>query len=410
VQSGYNGQDEAEIREAWLVRRGERTDVFLGRQFVADLGAVKIDGARVDYAASDTLTYLGFLGLYPVRGSRSLDTDYPALRNDDFSAAGRFVTAAGAGVAYRGVTAYGSLGAVTEAPLATKETPRVFVTANGYERFGPQLDAYHFAILDLVGSQGFQLTNLSAGLNYKPSPRLRVTTSLNVVDTETLAVQAGAFFGQPDTGTSVVQNEAFLQRIATVQARGGVSAGLGPAQRFELSANVAARYRPSFTITPPNGTPLSFDQASSVEVYGAFTDRRSVAGLRLGLDASRTFGVSTVSYSRNESLGARVFASHAIGTAGEWEAEVGYAFVQDKGLVNCMDAVSCYGTSRVAIVSAGGTLYYRFNRDWFGLASAYVSTTTSQHVDPGTQTGTPMLVSDPQIEGLTAFLRVAYRF
>ena len=89
---------------------------------------------------------------------------------------------------------------------------------------------------------------------------------------------------------------------------------------------------------------------------------------------SRTFGVSAVSYSRNDTLGARAFASHAIGDSGEWEAEVSYAFVQDRGAaVNCVDAVSCYGTSRAVLVSVGGTLYYRFNRDWFGLASAYVS-------------------------------------
>ena len=63
------GQNEYELREPWLFRSGKRSDVSLGRQFIADLGAIKFDGLRIDYASAEA-TLLGFGGLYPVRGSR----------------------------------------------------------------------------------------------------------------------------------------------------------------------------------------------------------------------------------------------------------------------------------------------------------------------------------------------------
>ena len=68
VQSGFLGKNEYEVREAWIVRSGKRSDVFLGRQFVTDLAAVKFDGMRIDYASSEQLTLLTFGGLFPIRG------------------------------------------------------------------------------------------------------------------------------------------------------------------------------------------------------------------------------------------------------------------------------------------------------------------------------------------------------
>ena len=42
VQSGMFGQNEYDLRELWLIRNGERTDLTLGRQFITDLAALKI--------------------------------------------------------------------------------------------------------------------------------------------------------------------------------------------------------------------------------------------------------------------------------------------------------------------------------------------------------------------------------
>lgn len=411
IQSGLTGENEYEVRELWLIRSGQRTDFIFGRQFVPDLGGVKIDGLRFDYASSSRLTFLGFAGLYPLRGSRSITTDYIALKSpsDPTISAGRFVGAGGFGAAYRTLNAYGSFGAVALVPFE-KEQPRFFVTTNGYYRPNPNLDIYHFALIDAVSSYGAQITNLSAGLNYRPAQRLRLTTSLHHVDTDSLNIHAAAFYDSPQP-IPVIQNEIALKRVSTSSARGSVSAGLGHLQRFELTVAMAFRYRPSLTLTtvaPPGGgmaTAFEFDAAKSVEVYGAAVDRRSIFDTRIGVDAMQSYGVGAIAYQRNEVVLLRGFLGRSLGDGrGEWEAEVSYTRSKDSASeAQCTPATvpSCFGQSTASVISGGGTLYYRLNRDWLGIGQAFVSRTIVKSGD---------LAADPAIMGLTGYLRVAYRF
>jgi len=419
VQSGLLGESELDIKELWLVRNGVRSDVFFGRQFVPDLGGVKIDGLRVDYASSSKFTLLGFGGLYPIRGSRSITTDYQPLQSNPAadgsrSSAGRFTGAGGFGAAYRTIDAYGSFGGVALVPLSS-ESPRVYGTSTGYWRYGPTLDFYHFVVLDLVGSNAVNagLTNLSLGVNYKPDQRLRGTLSFNRVDTETLNVQAQAFLLNPDAGLNVIQNEAYLQRIATNQGRASLSAGLGELQRFELTAALSYRYRGEVVLTAPPqmvaATPpatATLPAAQSLEVYGSITDRHSIQDLRLGVDGSQIFGVGSATYQRTTSLSLRAFASHELaGGHGEWEAEVGYSSTKDDdaGQV-CSSVVTCFGAAQSSILSIGGNLYYRINRDWFAMGSLFVNRNSITHVDMGAST------ADPPVLGLSGYFRIAYRF
>jgi hypothetical protein len=404
IQSGLTGQNEYEIRELWLIRNGERTDVILGRQFIPDLAAVKIDGLRIDYASSSKFTLLGFGGLYPLRGSRSIDTDYIELKNPTNLAqsAGKFVGAGGFGAAYRTPTAYGAFGGVALVPFQI-EQPRIFATSNGYYRMGPKLDLYHFALVDLISAYGAQLTNLSAGANYKPAQRLRMTASFNRVDTDSLNIQAAAFFDNK-TDNPVVQNEIALQRLATNTARGSISAGLGELQRFEITTAMAYRWRPSFVLAPVGavmGTELP--AAKSVDVYGSITDRHSFKDTRIGVDAVQVFGVGQVAYHRNEVFALRGFVGRELANGhGEWEAEVSYSDTKDvNGTMGCTNLTSCFGESAGTVVSAGGTIYYRYNRDWLMIGQGYLSRTQL------TTTGQP---ADPTITGLTGYFRVAYRF
>lgn len=420
IQSGFLGEQELEVKEAWLVRNGARSDVFFGRQFVPDLGGVKIDGLRIDYASSPKFTLLGFGGLYPIRGSRSITTDYTVLQSNPGSdgmraEAGRFTGAGGFGAAYRTLDAYGSFGGVALVPLQS-ESPRVFGTSTGYWRYGTKLDFYHFAVVDLLGSNAVNagLTNLSLGLNWKPDQRLRGTLSFHRVDTETLNVQAQAFLASPDAQFNAVQNEAYLLRIATNEGRASLSAGLGELQRFEITAAAAYRYRGDVTLTAPpqqgGGTPMSttLPSAQGVEVYGSITDRHSIKDLRLAIDGSRIFGVGSATYQRTSSTSLRASAAHDIGNGrGEWEAEVAYAASKDDSVgKTCAstDILVCYGAARSTIVSAGGNLYFRFNRDWFAMGSVFLNRTSITHVD---MTGS---VEDPAVIGVTGFLRIAYRF
>lgn len=407
IQSGLSGQNEYEVRELWLIRSGQRTDFILGRQFIPDLGGVKIDGLRFDYASSSRLTFLGFAGLYPLRGSRSISTDYIELKNpaDPTISAGRFVGAGGFGAAYRTQNAYGSFGAVALVPLQ-REQPRVFATTSGYWRPSQSLDLFHFALIDAVSSYGAQITNLSAGLNYKPAQRLRLTTSFHHVDTDSLNIQAAAFYDSPQP-IPVVQNEIALQRISTTSARGSLSAGLGHLQRFELTVAMALRYRPSFALTTVAatgaGTAVQLDAAKSVEVYGSAVDRRSIFGTRIGVDALQSFGIGAIAFQRSEVLAVRGFLGRSLGDGrGEWETELSYAKTKDSGTtMSCGAVPTCFGQSTARVISGGGTLYYRLNREWLAIAQAFVSHTVI---------ASGMLAADPAILGLTGYARIAYRF
>lgn len=421
VQSGYAGGNEYELRELWLVRNGEKSDIFFGRQFIPDLGAIKIDGLRVDYASSEKFTYIGFGGLYPQRGSRSIETDYEELKKADGTTAGQYVGTAGFGAAYRTPNAYGSFGGVVLAPLGGGEDPRFYGTATGYYRYGSKLDIYHFAIIDVLGSNAVNngLTNLSAGLNYKPSQRLRLTANYNRVDTDTLNVQANSYLNQPDTvntGGNLLSNELFITRLATTSLRGGVSAALGDLNRVEISVAATYRYRPSFLLQildSPNTETIPL--AKSVEVYGSIVDRHSIKDMRLGADVVRTFGVGNVAYQRNELLAVRVFAGKELSSGkGEWEAEIGYSSSDNKtvgGMTNCLapslltgGVNSCFGSSNGTLLQLGGTYYYRLAAAWMGIASVYITHTGIESNDGG------VMASDPGITGITGFLRLAYRF
>jgi hypothetical protein len=287
----------------------------------------------------------------------------------------------------------------------------VYATSNGYWRYGSTVDLYHFAIIDLVGSAGFQLTNLSAGANFKPSPRLRLTASVNHVDTETLNVQANGFLQGTDPNNLVVQNtvqnELTLLRLSTDQARGSVSAGLGQLQRFELTTAISYRLRPEFQLRSATGVEeADVPAARSVEVYGAFTDRHSIKDARIGVDGVQTFSVGAVPYQRTTFFATRVFVSHEIKNGqGEWEAEVAYSTSADSskqgGMCATTSLSTCFGFTNGTVITLGGTTYYRFNRDWLGIAMLYITSTDLKEGG---------MAADPSVLGLAGYVRVAYRF
>ena len=423
VQSGFNGTNEYDLRELWLFRSGKRSDIFFGRQFVPDLGGVKFDGLRVDYAKSERMTLIGFGGLYPLRGSRSLTTDYTELKKKEgdgsFSSAGRFVGAGGFGGAYRTVNTYGSIGGVVLYPVSG-EQPRVYATSSGYWRRGATLDLYHFALVDLYGSQidTIGLTNLSAGANFKPNQRLRLTAAINRVDVDTLAVQANAFLNDPSVGGANVENETYFKRLATNTGRVGVSAGLGEFQRFEISINSTYRARKAITIPKVDGTELRLQGTKGVEVGGTILDRRSIADLRLGLDVVRTIGIggdTAIAFMRSNIFAVRAFAGRELKNGhGEWEAEVTYSTTQDSAAgTECapgaMAVVYCYGSSQGSIISAGGNLFYRINRDWMAFGSLFITRQNlTYYGNDAMAMGGPK--TDPSVLGASGFGRISYRF
>lgn len=418
VQSGLFGQNEYDLRELWLIRNGERTDLTFGRQFITDLAAIKIDGLRVDYASSPKLTYVAFAGLNPFRGSRSVDTDYIDLKNPtDQTPAGKFIGAGGFGAAYRTPTAYGAFGGVVQQALDGGGETRIFGTANGYWRVSPKLDIYHYAVLDAYATNGSaQITNLTGGLNYKPTQRLRLNASFNRVDTESLAIQAGAYLDN-STNVAGVNNEIFLSRLTTNNARGSISAGLGEMERFEVTVAISYKDRPGFTLDPITSvagmnTPLVLKAEKGYEVFGALVDRHSFGEMRLGVDGLSSFAVGDIAYQHTNVFVVRGFAGREFSSGkGEWEAEVSYSSTEDQSTVakagqflSCDDPASCFGSTKGTIISVGGQTYYRINRDWFLIAQAYLTHTAL------TVVGSTGNVEDPAINALSGYFRIAYRF
>lgn len=415
-QSGSLSAEEYEIRDLFVVRGSVRSDLFVGRQTVLDLAATKIDGVRLDYAKSARWTYLGFAGLYPVRGSRSITTDYPT-GVDAMGNPGKRVmpVAGGGGAAYRTERMYGAMGAVVIVPLSddvatgTLEEPRAFVTSNGYWRQSPKLDVYHYAVFDVYGTAAFALTNLSAGVNWRPQPRLQVAAALNHVDTETLNVQAQNALEDPDDqNAGVIQNNVTVQRIASDNARASVSAGLGQTMRWEVTAGGSVRQRPEITLQPVGniGDPQIIPAARSGEVFFQAVDRDFYGDLRLQGSFARIFGIGTNAARSTTSMirlaGQREFA----GGKGTWEAEVGYltGVDEDRGDCNIADLNTCYGRSSVTTITVGGNAMYRIKRDWLLMALAELSTQSLTVVDGD------MTVAQPTVIGTTGFVRVAYRF
>ncbi len=415
IQSGLLGQNEYDLRELWLVRNGERTDLTFGRQYITDLAAVKIDGLRFDYASSAKLTYLGFAGLFPFRGSRSIDSDYVQLKDPVTGKdAGQFIGTGGFGAAYRTPKAYGAFGGVVQQAIDGGDQTRIFGTANGYYRVNPVLDLYHFVLLDLVATNGgAQFTNASGGLNYKPNERLRMTVNLNHVDTETLAIQAGAYLDTPQPNQAV-QNHIILSRLATESARGSISAGLGNLERFEITVAGTFRRRPAFNLYPTvegsGAVNLRLAGERGYEVSASIVDRHSIKDARIGVEVLQTFGSGGVTYNHEDVFVLRGFVGHELMSGrGEWEIEGSYSTSKDSNVgVACMAVGpedTCFGSANGSVIAVGGTLYYRINHDWFLIGQAFIS-----HQElTSTALGTTQ-AADPTVNDLTGYFRIAYRF
>jgi hypothetical protein len=154
---------------------------------------------------------------------------------------------------------------------------------------------------------------------------------------------------------------------------------------------------------------IAIPAATSVEVWGGITDRRSIADLRLGVDGSQTFGIGQQAYQRSKTLMLRGFASREIADGrGEWEAEASYSKVVDSvtgmdlGCAFGGDVKPCYGWSNNTIVSGGGQVFYRLKQDWLAIATVYLLRITNRRSD--------MTMEDPPVTGITGFLRIAKRF
>lgn len=415
-QSGTFGGNEYDVREMYVRREGVRSTIFFGRQIIPELAAIKIDGLRVVYAGETQWDYIGFAGLYPTRGSRSVLDDYPkATPLDPMGTPKRLMpVTVGGGGAYRYKSAWGGIGAVGILPLAddattgTLEKPRVFVTSNGYWRRSGKMDVFHYAVVDVDSASGSGLNTAILGVNYKFSQTLRANASVHHVDTETLNIHAQERLEEPDLGVNaLVQNNIEIQRIAAQAARVGLSAGFKQ-NRFEVSTNATLRQRPEIELNRNDGMTVEFAQARGAELMLSVLDRQSYKGFRLRGAFHRMFGFGDVNLHRSKSYVVRLGGSHEIkGGKGEFEFDVAYLRARDENRgrdCNIAELETCFGSAEARTYSLGGTVYYRFKKEWFALGSLSLA---SQSIESLTATA---VVEQPNIILATVFGRLAYRF
>lgn len=421
TQSGILGGNEYDVRQLYARYKSGKTDLYIGRQFVPELAATKLDGLTFRRDIGTSWQFIGFAGLNPSRISRSVLTDYPAqvqveelMQGPEELDTGAPIlpVAAGMGAAYRSPNVYGSFGAAGIVPMAddregqAAEPPRVFVTDNGYWQAGSKLDIYHYLVLDVLGAGGFALTNLSLGASYRPTSNITLSGAFNRVDTETLnSVTQTQILAVPDNNLQLPYNYQNVLRVASDSANVGASFALAE-KRFEISARAFFRQREELALNLLMNEEPAAEQilpaARSAEVRISVLDRRSVGGMRLGASFSSISPLNRNTPNRSAAqiaslTGSRVFFDDRL----EYDVNLTFTSSSDiKQIGDCMEPINCYGKSDVISVQTSNLLYYRIGSNWLGIVNIGV----------GIQQLTDDNGAQPSNILLSGMLRLAYRF
>lgn len=415
-QAGASAGGEYDIRTLSFRLGSERTALVLGRQFVDAVGATKIDGIAAIRRVSPTWSATAFAGTYPQLGSRSLDTDYPAVQNPDGSEGSPLIPVAGGlGASYMRPSVHGDLGVAAvyvaqEVEGATsEEASRVFATTSGYARPARWVDVYHLGMLDLAGQDGLELTNGSLGLNVHPASNLQISASVNHVSTNILQIAARNQLADPDpTALGIVQNNIAVIRVSQDLVRAGTSLALADA-RFEIALSGGLHRRPAVAVELADGGSVSFPLARSADATLMVLDRRSVAGLRASATASLTFPVGDNQPNRARGAVARLAAERTFADGrGEVEVDVmaqRYEQVSSGGMcTSSLDVFACYGASKMAAAQAGVLASWQAAREWLVLVDTHVGVQDVESVSIDQQ------IIWPRVTSLTVFARAQWRY
>lgn len=415
-QSGAGGGGEYEIRTLSYRLGSTRNKLILGRQFVDAVGSTKIDGAAVVRRLTTTWSGTLFGGAYPALGSRSLDTDYPAIRNADGSEGAPLVPfSGGMGISYNTPDVHGDVGvaavyAAQSVPDATSsEASRVFTTANGYARPAAWLDVYHFAMLDVAGGGSVNLTNGSLGVNAHPTSSLQFSASINHVSTDLLQIAARNVLEDPDPAAiGIVQNDIAIIRVSQDVARAGTSVALARS-RFELSLSGGYHRRPGVEVALADGGTVAFPEAKSADATFVVLDRKSIGGLRASASGSLTFPLGKDVPNRSRGTVVRLVAGRAfLDSRAELTADIMVARFRsatDPSMCSdSLDVFACFSTSTTGAVQAGMLGSYRLAREWLFLLDTHIGV---QDVESASVMGA---VAFPRVLSMTVFARAQWRY
>jgi hypothetical protein len=299
----------------------------------------------------------------------------------------------------------------------------VFTTSSGYWRPSAGVDLYHFALLDVAGASGVNLTNGSLGVDVRPLPDLQLSGSVNHVSTDLLAITARNLLADPDpSAIGVVQNNIALLRVSQDMARGAASFALA-ARRFELSVGGGVHRRPAVSVALADGSgSVSFPEARSADMTFAILDRRSIAGLRLALSATLVDPIGSTAPNWSKGTVVRAAASSLFAhERGQIEADVmGERFEDARAGMGCTTALNpfaCYGTSTTTAAQTGALVSWRVGREWLLVADTHVGyQNVGSHFVTAMTPGDPtsplvdMPVAWPRVLSITGFVRVQWRY
>jgi hypothetical protein len=417
-QSGAVGGGEYELRAVSYKLGGSNTSLVLGRQFIDAVASTKIDGVAVAHRFGEVFSATVFGGTYPALGSRSLDTDYPTIKNADGTTGGSLIPVTGGlGLSWRTPDVHGDLGLAMIQSLQNvnrstdSDKSRIFASSSGFYRPTRALDIYHFGVLDLAG--GVRLANGSVGVDLHPIPSVQLTASYHHINNDLLQVAARNLLTDPDLllaqqGLAVVQNNISVLHLASDTARGGISLAIAHA-RFELSASAGLHKRAAVDVPLSDGTSLTFAEVQSSDVTFNLLDRDSVAGMRIALSGTITSpGAGVPNRSSGEIV--RVSAGRSFrNNNGEWIVDGMWESYKDAGAgtSSCAtnaDLLACYGTAKTTAVQLGGFVSWRVGREWLLFADTHAG------LQDATSTAVNGAVTWPKIWTVTGFARIQWRF
>jgi hypothetical protein len=418
-QAGAGAGGEYEVRALNYRIGSQRTGVILGRQYVDAVGATKIDGGAIVQRLSKVWSGTLFGGAFPALGSRSIDTDYPAINNADGTTGSPMIPlTSGLGITYNTPDVHGDVGlagvyVAQEVPGATSsEKSRVFTTASGYARPAAALDIYHYALVDVAGGGGVNLVNGSLGINAHPVESVQLSASVNHVSVDLLTIAARNVLTDPDPDAiGIVQNDIAVIRVSQDVVRAGTSVALARS-RFEISLSGGFHRRPevSVALADGSGSKVAFPEARSADATLVVLDRKSLGGVRASASATLTFPIGKDVPNRSRGAIVRLTAMRAfLDSRAELTADVMVERFRDLANASmCADSLNvfaCFSTSTTAAGQAGVLGSYRVAREWLVLLDTHVGV---QDVD---STSTLMgSVAWPRVYSVTAFARVQWRY
>lgn len=399
---GQLGGAESDLREAFFLRRGRKTDVGLGRIINREVDATTIDGLRVQHRLSRDFDIGAFAGLYPSPFSRSLDTDYrQGYAPQDMP------VAAGAWGGYRTEKAWGNVGVAGILPRdddpVDPEPTRAFVTANGYYRASGGLDIFHYLVADLAGRGGLQLMNGQVGVHWRRSAALVLEAAASHMSTYAIELYVRDYLEQPDVAPMPgrIQNNLFVARMASDELRGGFNYLLKK-QRIDVFGQV--RYRTRSTITSDN-LPMELAELpadTQLEFSAGARQRKSFAKIDLSLNLLNITG------DRTDTTAATLRARRAFkDDTIEVDLDATYLFYSDTCAFTggVADEPNCTGTADGASLEVGGTILWRRDARWLFLADYHYQKNSATVVGL-----MGMTVADPNIDSHSLFGRVQYSF